>query len=120
VEKAKIGLIQFHLSPPKADIENTVVISDYAQVHRAGRMMRCRCPAQQTHVAAAASPASTPAVLPHHLAPPHPLPPFPKPPTHHTHNMLMAFNRILSVCMENHTGSSLHPPPWHTHRSARM
>lgn len=32
VEKAKIGLIQFHLSPPKADIENTVVISDYAQV----------------------------------------------------------------------------------------
>jgi hypothetical protein len=33
VEKAKIGLIQFHLSPPKADIENTVVISDYAQVN---------------------------------------------------------------------------------------
>jgi T-complex protein 1 subunit delta len=32
VEKAKIGLIQFHISPPKADIENTVVISDYAQV----------------------------------------------------------------------------------------
>lgn len=34
VEKAKIGLIQFHLSPPKADIENTVVISDYAQMDR--------------------------------------------------------------------------------------
>jgi T-complex protein 1 subunit delta len=32
VEKAKIGLIQFHVSPPKSDIENTVVISDYAQV----------------------------------------------------------------------------------------
>lgn len=32
VEKAKIGLIQFHISPPKSDIENNVVISDYAQV----------------------------------------------------------------------------------------
>lgn len=32
VEKAKIGLIQFHLSPPKADLENNVIISDYAQV----------------------------------------------------------------------------------------
>lgn len=41
VEKAKIGLIQFHLSPPKADIENTVVISDYAQVRRWIR--RCCC-----------------------------------------------------------------------------
>jgi hypothetical protein len=37
VEKAKIGLIQFHVSPPKSDIENTVVISDYAQVCRVGR-----------------------------------------------------------------------------------
>ncbi|WIA43373.1 hypothetical protein OEZ86_009859 [Tetradesmus obliquus] len=34
VEKAKIGLIQFHVSPPKSDIENTVVISDYAQMDR--------------------------------------------------------------------------------------
>jgi T-complex protein 1 subunit delta len=32
VEKARIGLIQFHISPPKSDIENNVVISDYAQV----------------------------------------------------------------------------------------
>lgn len=34
VEKARIGLIQFHLSPPKTDIENNVVISDYAQMDR--------------------------------------------------------------------------------------
>jgi T-complex protein 1 subunit delta len=29
VEKAKIGLIQFCLSPPKADMEANIVISDY-------------------------------------------------------------------------------------------
>ncbi|KIY99168.1 T-complex protein 1 subunit delta [Monoraphidium neglectum] len=34
VEKAKIGLIQFQLSPPKADIESSVVISDYQQMDR--------------------------------------------------------------------------------------
>lgn len=34
IEKAKIGLIQFQLSPPKADIESSVVISDYQQVTR--------------------------------------------------------------------------------------
>lgn len=32
VENAKIALIQFCVSPPKTDIENNVVISDYAQV----------------------------------------------------------------------------------------
>ena len=32
VEKAKIGLIQFHVSPPKTDLENNVIISDYTQV----------------------------------------------------------------------------------------
>ncbi|XP_064599892.1 T-complex protein 1 subunit delta-like [Liolophura sinensis] len=34
VEKAKIGLIQFCLSPPKTDMENQVVVSDYAQMDR--------------------------------------------------------------------------------------
>lgn len=31
VENAKIALIQFHISPPKTDLENNVIISDYAQ-----------------------------------------------------------------------------------------
>ncbi|PAV59168.1 hypothetical protein WR25_24596 [Diploscapter pachys] len=35
VEKAKIGLIQFQLSAPKTDMENQVIISDYAQMDRA-------------------------------------------------------------------------------------
>ncbi|CAB3403997.1 unnamed protein product [Caenorhabditis bovis] len=35
VEKAKIGLIQFQLSPPKTDMENQVIITDYAQMDRA-------------------------------------------------------------------------------------
>lgn len=34
VEKAKIGLIQFCISPPKTDMDNQVVISDYAQMDR--------------------------------------------------------------------------------------
>lgn len=29
MEKAKIGLIQFQISPPKTDIENNVVIKNY-------------------------------------------------------------------------------------------
>ena len=36
VEKAKIALVQFQLSPPKADIESNVVISDYQQVPGCG------------------------------------------------------------------------------------
>jgi T-complex protein 1 subunit delta len=35
VEKAKIGLIQFQLSPPKTDMENQVIITDYTQMDRA-------------------------------------------------------------------------------------
>uniref|UniRef100_A0A0N5AIQ7 T-complex protein 1 subunit delta n=1 Tax=Syphacia muris TaxID=451379 RepID=A0A0N5AIQ7_9BILA len=35
VEKAHIGLIQFQLSPPKTDMENQVIISDYTQMDRA-------------------------------------------------------------------------------------
>lgn len=31
IEKAKIGLIQFQISPPKTDIEQSVIVSDYTQ-----------------------------------------------------------------------------------------
>lgn len=34
VEKAKIGLIQFCLSPPKTDMEGTIIINDYQQMDR--------------------------------------------------------------------------------------
>jgi T-complex protein 1 subunit delta len=34
IENAKIGLIQFHLSAPKTDMENNVVVSDYAAMDR--------------------------------------------------------------------------------------
>lgn len=34
VEKAKVGLIQFCLSPPKTDMENQVIVSDYSQMDR--------------------------------------------------------------------------------------
>ncbi|XP_074658767.1 T-complex protein 1 subunit delta-like [Tubulanus polymorphus] len=40
VEKAKIGLIQFCLSPPKTDMENEVVVSDYTQMDRVLREER--------------------------------------------------------------------------------
>uniref|UniRef100_A0A1I7UQI3 T-complex protein 1 subunit delta n=1 Tax=Caenorhabditis tropicalis TaxID=1561998 RepID=A0A1I7UQI3_9PELO len=35
IEKAKIDLIQFQISPPKTDMENQVIITDYAQMDRA-------------------------------------------------------------------------------------
>jgi T-complex protein 1 subunit delta len=34
VEKAKIGLIQFCISPPKTDMESGIVLSDYTQMDR--------------------------------------------------------------------------------------
>lgn len=34
IENAKVGLIQFHLSAPKTDIENQVVVSDYSSMDR--------------------------------------------------------------------------------------
>ncbi|KAG0600757.1 hypothetical protein M758_11G058400 [Ceratodon purpureus] len=34
VENAKIGLIQFQISPPKTDIEQSVIVSDYTQMDR--------------------------------------------------------------------------------------
>lgn len=40
VEKAKVGLIQFQLSPPKTDMENQVIITDYSQMDRALREER--------------------------------------------------------------------------------
>lgn len=40
VEKAKVGLIQFCISPPKTDMENQVVVSDYTQMDRVLREER--------------------------------------------------------------------------------
>ena len=40
VENAKIALVQFHISPPKTDLENNVIISDYAQASSG----TCTCP----------------------------------------------------------------------------
>lgn len=34
MEKARIGLVQFQLSPPKPDMENNVVVSDYRQMDK--------------------------------------------------------------------------------------
>lgn len=34
IEKAKIGLIQFQISPPKPDTENNIVINDYRQMDK--------------------------------------------------------------------------------------
>ncbi|XP_069117449.1 T-complex protein 1 subunit delta-like [Argopecten irradians] len=40
VEKAKVGLIQFCVSPPKTDMDNSVVVSDYSQMDRVLREER--------------------------------------------------------------------------------
>jgi len=40
MEKAKIGLIQFQVSPPKTDMENQVIVSDYAAMDRVLREER--------------------------------------------------------------------------------
>ncbi|KAJ4297228.1 T-complex protein 1 subunit delta [Collariella sp. IMI 366227] len=34
MEKARIGLIQFQLSPPKPDMENTIAVNDYRQMDK--------------------------------------------------------------------------------------
>jgi len=34
VEKAKIGLIQFCISPPKTDMDMNIIINDYTQMDR--------------------------------------------------------------------------------------
>ena len=40
MEKAKVGLIQFQVSPPKTDMDNQVVVSDYAAMDRVLREER--------------------------------------------------------------------------------
>lgn len=40
MEKAKIGLLQFCISPPKTDMENNVIVSDYTQMDRVLREER--------------------------------------------------------------------------------
>merc|ERR1712088_913019 len=40
VEKAEIGLIQFQVSPPKTDMDNQVIVSDYAAMDRVLREER--------------------------------------------------------------------------------
>jgi len=40
IDKAKIGLIQFCISPPKTDMENNVIVSDYTQMDRVLREER--------------------------------------------------------------------------------
>lgn len=40
IEKAKIGLIQFQVSPPKTDMDNQVIVSDYAAMDRVLREER--------------------------------------------------------------------------------
>ena len=34
MENAKIAVIQFQVSPPKTDIEQSIVVLDYAQIDR--------------------------------------------------------------------------------------
>lgn len=41
VTSAKIALIQFCISPPKTDLENNVIISDYQQMDRWARVRIC-------------------------------------------------------------------------------
>jgi len=40
IEKAKVGFVQFCISPPKTDMENQVVVSDYTQMDRVLREER--------------------------------------------------------------------------------
>ena len=40
IEKAKIGLIQVQVSPPKTDMDNQVIVSDYAAMDRVLREER--------------------------------------------------------------------------------
>merc|ERR1711931_119502 len=40
VDKAKVGLIQFQVSPPKTDMDNQVIVSDYAAMDRVLREER--------------------------------------------------------------------------------
>ena len=51
VHEAKIGLIQFCLSPPKTDMENTVSVKDYTQMDRILREERAQLAKMVKHIA---------------------------------------------------------------------
>lgn len=51
VHEAKIGLIQFCLSPPKTDMENTVSVKDYTQMDRILREERSQLAKMVKHIA---------------------------------------------------------------------
>jgi len=51
IEKAKIGLIQFCLSPAKTDMENTVSVKDYTQMDRILREERAQLAKMVKHIA---------------------------------------------------------------------
>ncbi|KAF4686074.1 T-complex protein 1 subunit delta, partial [Perkinsus olseni] len=51
IENAKIGLIQFCLSPPKTDMENNVTVNDYAQMDRILREERVQLAKIVKHIA---------------------------------------------------------------------
>jgi T-complex protein 1 subunit delta len=38
MEDARVALVQFHVSPPKTDMENNVIVADYAQMDRVLRV----------------------------------------------------------------------------------
>ena len=51
IQEAKIGLIQFCLSPPKTDMENTVSVKDYTQMDRILREERAQLARMVKHIA---------------------------------------------------------------------
>lgn len=51
IQDAKIGLIQFCLSPPKTDMENTVSVKDYTQMDRILREERSQLAKMVKHIA---------------------------------------------------------------------
>lgn len=52
VENAKVGLIQFCLSPPKTDMDNTVVVKDYQSIDRIMREERLLTAKMVKHIKA--------------------------------------------------------------------
>ena len=52
VEHATIALVQFHISPPKTDLENNVIISDYAQARPLVRRLYLLCVVTCTRLSA--------------------------------------------------------------------
>ncbi|KAK1442096.1 T-complex protein 1 subunit delta [Babesia gibsoni] len=52
IENAKVGLIQFCLSPPKTDMENTIVVKDYQSIDRLMREERLLTAKMVKHIKA--------------------------------------------------------------------